>query len=126
MPQLVQLAMPDGQVIWASVEGPGGPRDTGLGDRIAEKVEGFQEALRAVAGNVRDAVEAVRPDEVCVEFGLELAAGKHGIVAAVAGVDGKATFKIALKWTHPPTAPAAPADPADTADAQLIPAPAGA
>ncbi|MEV6212575.1 hypothetical protein [Kitasatospora sp. NPDC051914] len=58
MPQLVQLAMPDGQVIWASVEGPGGPRDTGLGDRLAEKVEGFQEALRAVAGNVRDAMEA--------------------------------------------------------------------
>ncbi|MFC9330836.1 CU044_2847 family protein [Kitasatospora sp. NPDC057015] len=83
----------------------GGPHDTGLGDQLAERIEGFQEALRAAAGNVRDALAAARPDEVCVEFGPELDAGRHGIVAAVAGVDGEASFKIALKWTHGPAAP---------------------
>ncbi|MFE0460449.1 CU044_2847 family protein [Kitasatospora sp. NPDC058965] len=99
MQQFVQLALPDGQLIWASVERAGGPRDTGLGDQLAKRIDGFQESLQAVATNVRDAVAKVGPHEVSVEFGLELAATEHGVVAAVTGVGGKATFKVALKWT---------------------------
>ncbi|MGW2477057.1 CU044_2847 family protein [Streptomyces sp. NPDC001665] len=129
--QPVELTMPDGQTVWAMVERQG-VRDTGLGDQVAQRVEGFQESLRTVAENVRAAVATTRPGEVSVEFGLELAAGKHGVVAAITGVGGKATFKVALKWTAselapaavppqpdpvtpssapPPTAPAAPASP---------------
>ncbi|OIJ63596.1 hypothetical protein WN71_032750 [Streptomyces mangrovisoli] len=104
--------MPDGQVIWAMVDGPAGrgPRDTGIGDQVVQRIEGFQESLHAVAENVRAAVANAKPDEVNVEFGLELAAGKHGVVAALTGVGGKATFKVALKWTTTPT-PAVPAQP---------------
>ncbi|GLW58451.1 CU044_2847 family protein [Kitasatospora phosalacinea] len=97
--QLIELAMPDGQTVWALVDGPSGPRDSGLGDQLATRLEGLQESLHAVAANVRSAVAAVRPDEVSVEFGLELAAGRGGVVAALTGVGGKATFKVALKWT---------------------------
>ncbi|WP_053740739.1 CU044_2847 family protein [Streptomyces sp. NRRL WC-3618] len=75
--QPIELAMPDGQMVWAMIERQG-PRDTGLGDQVAQRIEGFQESLHAVAANVRTAVATVRPDEVGVEFGLELAAGKHG------------------------------------------------
>ncbi|MGW3819111.1 CU044_2847 family protein [Streptomyces sp. NPDC005046] len=99
MPKLVQLTMPDGQVMWATVEGAGGPRDSGLGDGIVERLEGFQQSLQAVASNVRSALAGARPEEISVEFGLELAAGKHGVVAAVTGVGGKATFKVTLKWS---------------------------
>ncbi|MGW5481524.1 CU044_2847 family protein [Streptomyces sp. NPDC004008] len=98
--QPIELAMPDGQVVWAMVERQG-PRDTGLGDQATQRIEGFQQSLHAVAENVRAAVATARPEEVSVEFGLELAAGKHGVVAALTGVGGKATFKVAMKWTAP-------------------------
>ncbi|RPE36815.1 CU044_2847 family protein [Kitasatospora cineracea] len=99
MQQLIELAMPDGQAVWALVDGPSGPQDTGLGEQLATRLEGLQESLHAVATNVRSAVAAARPDEVAVEFGLELAAGRGGVVAALTGVGGKATFKVTLKWT---------------------------
>lgn len=123
MSRLMQLTMPDGQVMWATVEGGGGPRDSGLGENIVERLEGFQQSLQAVAGNVRSALAGTRPEEISVEFGLELAAGKHGVVAAVAGVGGKATFKVTLKWTaqDPGTSPAPPAVPAQTAAAPPTP-----
>ncbi|MFJ4203512.1 CU044_2847 family protein [Streptomyces sviceus] len=110
MSQLMQLVMPNGQLMWATVEGRGGPRDSGIGDRVVEKLEGFQESLQTVAANVQSALASARPDEVSVEFGLELAAGKTGVVAAVAGVGGKATFKVTLKWGAP-----GPAEPDDGA-----------
>lgn len=113
----MELAMPDGQMVWAMVERQG-PRDTGLGDQVAQRIEGFQESLRAVAANVRAAVATARPDEVGVEFGLELAAGKHGVVAALAGVGGKAAFKVTLKWTAPGPDAAEPAQ----SDPVVVPA----
>ncbi|MFF4344496.1 CU044_2847 family protein [Kitasatospora sp. NPDC001540] len=142
MQQLVELAMPDGQTVWALVEGPSGPRDSGLGGQLATRLEGLQESLHAVAANVRSAVAAARPDEVSVEFGLELAAGRGGVVAALTGVGGKATFKVALKWTADgPSAAQPPAEqpsaeepseepsvetPTATDPAPADPAPAGA
>ncbi|MGW3746639.1 CU044_2847 family protein [Streptomyces sp. NPDC005146] len=122
--QLVELAMPDGQVIWAVIEARG-PRDTGLGDQIVQKLEGFQQSLQAVAANVRSALAASQPEEVCVEFGLELAAGKNGMVAALAGVGGKATFKVALKWTADASAALPPTDTSAIADSPAPPSPAG-
>ncbi|WP_285736939.1 CU044_2847 family protein [Kitasatospora phosalacinea] len=127
MQQLVELAMPDGQTVWALVEGPSGPRDSGLGEQLATRLEGLQESLHAVAANVRSAVAAVRPDEVSVEFGLELAAGRGGVVAALTGVGGKATFKVALKWTaNGPSAEQPPAEEPSAEAASTVEPPAGA
>ncbi len=126
MPQLVQLAMPDGQMVWALIEQPSGPRDSGLGDVMTQRLEGFQEALRTVVSNVQAAVAGARPQEISVEFGLELAAGKHGVVAAVTGVGGKATFKVGLKWlgnTDPVTPPPAITPPAAPGFPPALPAP---
>ncbi|MFJ8648420.1 CU044_2847 family protein [Streptomyces sp. NPDC093546] len=115
MSQPVRLEMPDGQVIWATVAEEGGPSDSGIGERLVERLEGFQQSLRAVAVNTRAAVAGAMPDEVTVEFGLELAAGQDGVVAAVVGGSGKAAFKITLKWNGPgamvPAPPAVPAQP---------------
>ncbi|MER8073268.1 CU044_2847 family protein [Streptomyces sp. NPDC094034] len=113
MSQLVRLRMPDDQVIWATVDEGDGPSDAGLGERITERLDGFQESLQIVASNVRNAVAAARPDEVSVEFGLELAAGNDGIVAALVGGSGKAAFKVTLSWgaQGAPAVPAAPVVP---------------
>lgn len=99
MREAFQVEMPDGQVFWATVDDQGlGPSDSGLRDDLVERLHGFQESVRAVAVNARDAVAAARPDEVSVEFGLELAAGKDGIVAALVGASGTAAFKVTLTW----------------------------
>ena len=109
MARLVQLEMPDGQLLWAMIEVPEGPSDAGVVDAVTEKLHGFNESLHTLATSVRSAVSGVRPDEVTVEFGLELAAGRTGVVAALVGGSGKAAFKVTLKWTSGGTelAPAA-------------------
>ncbi|WP_406864266.1 CU044_2847 family protein [Streptomyces sp. HUAS MG47] len=119
--QLVQLEMPDGQVIWATVAEEDGPSDSGIGDRFAEKLHGFHESLQVVAENVRDAVAAARPDEVSVEFGLELATGESGVVAALVGGSGKAAFKVTLTWNGSSAEQATAAAPATAA--ATVPAP---
>ncbi|MGY0234394.1 CU044_2847 family protein [Longispora urticae] len=99
MRELVELEMPDGQVIWATVE-DAGPGDVGLLPG-ATTLRGFAESLDSVATNVRAALAKAAPDETTVEFGLELAAGKNGVVAALAGVSGAATLKVTMTWKRP-------------------------
>ncbi|MFC8390799.1 MULTISPECIES: CU044_2847 family protein [unclassified Streptomyces] len=121
MSQLMRLQMPDEQVIWATVDDGDGPSDSGLGERITEKLEGFQESLQVIASNVRNAVAKARPDEVSVEFGLELAAGENGIVAALAGGSGKAAFKVTLSWNSEPAIPVAPVVPPQPTQPPTVP-----
>ena len=99
MHELVEVELPDGQVIWADVRPETGPRDVGLGQRL--KLAGLSTVLRAVATNVQDGVRAVRPDEVTVEFGVELAVTPQGLVAALSGASGKATVAVTMKWSSP-------------------------
>lgn len=98
MSQLVQLEMPDGQLVWAMIEDSRGPSDAGIGEAVIEKLHGFHESLHALATNVRSAVAAAQPEEVTVEFGLELAVGKGGVFAALVGAGGTASTKVTLKW----------------------------
>lgn len=110
MPQLMQVEMPGGQVVWVSAEPNRGPGDAGFGDvrdGVVRRLEGFQESVRSVASAVQEAVGAVRPDEVSVSFGVELAVARHGVVAALTGAGGKATFQIAMKWNPQNTQPEA-------------------
>lgn len=98
MPDLVQLEMPGGQTMWAMVEGPRGPGDVGVAEEVREKLHGFHETLHTLAVNARSAVAAAKPEEVTVEFGLELVVGKGGVFAALVGAGGTAGVKVTLKW----------------------------
>lgn len=99
MRRLMEVQLPDGQAIWAQVESAGGPQDSGLFDGGARVLRGFETTLRSVAANVRDAVAQAAPDEVSVEFGVELSLGKDGLVAALAGTSGSAAVKVTLSWS---------------------------
>lgn len=99
MTELIEVELPDGQVIWAHVEKNAGPRDVGLRDQV-RKLKGLTEALHGVASNVRDGMEAVSPDEVTVSFGIELVVGEDGLVAALSGVSGKATLTVTMGWKN--------------------------
>ncbi|MEU9288803.1 CU044_2847 family protein [Streptomyces sp. NPDC048275] len=99
MQQLVEVQLSDGQVIWARVEAPPGPQDSGFFDGGVRALRGFDTVLRSVADNVREAVAQAGPDEVSVELGVELALGKDGLVAALAGTSGSAAVKVTLSWS---------------------------
>ncbi|MGW5058621.1 CU044_2847 family protein [Streptomyces sp. NPDC004096] len=107
MQQLVEVQLPDGEVVWAHVESPSGPQDSGLFDGGLQALRGFDQTLRSVAANVRQSVAQAAPEEVSVEFGVELAVGKDGLVAALAGTSGKAAIKVTLSWSGPSPAPGA-------------------
>jgi hypothetical protein len=92
------LELPDGQVIWARVEDVG-PRDV-VRPGVRQVLNGFVETVRGVAANVRDAVVDAQPDEVSVEFGVDLSIAGEGVVAALAGIAGTAAVRVTLTWTR--------------------------
>ncbi|MEV0943659.1 CU044_2847 family protein [Micromonospora wenchangensis] len=97
MKELIQIELPDGQLAWAMIENDG-VRDVAFGQRLLS-LSGLSETLTAVATNVRRGVAAVQPDEVAVEFGLDLEFGGAGLVAALAGTSAKAALKVTLTWS---------------------------
>lgn len=98
MKELLEVELPDGQMIWANVE-INGPRQVGA-SKFA--VTGLTETLRGVATNVRSGLAAIKPTETTVEFGVDIALGKEGIVAALAGVQADASLKVTLTWSEDP------------------------
>lgn len=114
--ELVEIELPDGRSIWVSVAAPGGIRDVGARDIVnkVSRVLGFHEAVEWIGSNLSAATATLRPDRVSVEFGMELAYGKGGLIAAIGGVSGKTSIKVTLGWGQNPTDPpaATPAQPA--------------
>jgi hypothetical protein len=94
--ELVQVELPDGQVVWALVA-DAGPRDVAAGRGILG-TKGLVEAIRGVGMNVRRGLADMAPDEVAVEFGLELAVHEGSVVAALVGFGGNATLKVTMGW----------------------------
>ncbi len=93
----IEVTLPDGQTVWAVVADQG-PRD--VAGRVGPRaLRGLTETLRGVASNVRAGLRDARPDEVSVEFGVELALAEEGLVAALAGISGNATIQVTLTWS---------------------------
>jgi Trypsin-co-occurring domain 1 len=115
MDEPIQVALPDGTVIWARVSGAeqlgaGRPSNVGTGQRVATAVEGMTEVIQGVAASLREAVRTVAPDEVAVRFGLELSASTGKLVSLLAATDATASITVDLTWHKAGPAPT-PADP---------------
>jgi hypothetical protein len=120
MSRLVEFPLQDGGVILVQVdEAAAGPVTRGLGDRrlVTEQAhQTFEQAIARVQPAAQALISRLRaladtPDEVGVEFGLELSAEAGAFIAAASST---ANFKVTLSWRRvspPPTA--APADMAD-------------
>ncbi|MFD4655792.1 CU044_2847 family protein [Kitasatospora sp. NPDC058444] len=74
-----------------------GPTDVGL--RQAMSFTAVAGAVRRLSSELHDAVRAARPDEVEIEFGLELGIKSSRLLAVLADGESKATFQVRLKWT---------------------------
>lgn len=94
----VQLELPTGETIWArvSVDGPQNVSSDGFKHLL--DVEDLSRTVRGISVNLREAVSGLAPDEVEVEFGLELALKSGKLISMLAEAGTTASVKITLAW----------------------------
>ncbi|MBM2616252.1 hypothetical protein JIG36_11855 [Actinoplanes sp. LDG1-06] len=98
MSRLIQVALPSGQVIWANVAE--GPSDVGGMDALRKiSLDDLRDTVEGVAQTVAGAVERIAPDQVGVEFGLELSLKTGKLTSVLAEASGKASIKLTLSWS---------------------------
>ncbi|MFG2567767.1 CU044_2847 family protein [Streptomyces sp. NPDC048567] len=124
--RITRIELPDGTPVWARISGAeeltgpgpgGGPTytDTGFGDfadQVQARVESLHSVVTGVARSLAVPLRAVRPDEVSVEFGIELTAKAGKIVGLLADGEAKGAITVTLTWNGggppidaPPPAP---------------------
>jgi hypothetical protein len=121
--RITRIEMPDGTPVWARISGAEelatparGPAftDIGYGDfaeQVQARVESLQAVVTSVARSLAEPLRAVRPDEVSVEFGIELTAKAGKVVGLLADGEAKGGIKVTLTWSGggPPADPPIPA-----------------
>ncbi|MEU9346808.1 CU044_2847 family protein [Streptomyces sp. NPDC048278] len=105
--RIVRVRLPDGTPVWARISGagelavPSGElsfTDTGLAERVEASVESLHSLVAGVARSLAEPLHAVRPDEVSVEFGIELTAKAGKVVGLLADGEAKAALTVTLTW----------------------------
>ncbi|MGW1885155.1 CU044_2847 family protein [Streptomyces sp. NPDC001970] len=149
--RITRIVLPDGTPVWARIHGaeeleeprpsthggpsmPGGPggapgglsySDTGFADQMQARVESLHGVVTGVARSLAEPLRAVRPDEVSVEFGIELTAKAGKVVGLLADGEAKGAIKVTLTWNGGPPVdtPPAPPVPPQTATPPVPPMP---
>jgi Trypsin-co-occurring domain 1 len=103
MGRLVEFPLQDGTSILVEVDAAAGPVTRGLGDQhgVAERAQQtfeqaiarVQPAAQALVGRLRAVADA--PEEIGVEFGLQLSVEAGAFIAAASST---ANFKVTLTW----------------------------
>ncbi|GHJ00517.1 hypothetical protein TPA0906_23820 [Streptomyces olivaceus] len=103
--------------MWARISGAAelpAPRgqlsfsDTGFAERVEAGVESLHSLVTGVARSLAEPLRAVRPDEVSVQFGIELTAKAGKVVGLLADGETKAGITVTLTWNGGPPDPNAP------------------
>ncbi|GIH25082.1 hypothetical protein Aph01nite_33920 [Acrocarpospora phusangensis] len=94
----MQIMLPSGEVIWAQVA-VDGPANVAAGALPRLNVEELRDTVRGVSASLRAAVDDLRPDQVQVEFGLELTLKSGKLTSMLAEAGGKASIKVSLTWS---------------------------
>jgi len=98
MAEFVQFTLDDGsQVLFESAESDlvalhGGPPDVRDGGKLTAQLRGVAEAAEEVAGSLR---ARLVPDEVSLEFGLQVSGGVNWFFAKT---QGQGSIKVTLTW----------------------------
>ncbi|GGS00692.1 hypothetical protein GCM10010269_44530 [Streptomyces humidus] len=108
---MARIALPDGTPVWARISGAGelsapsgrlSYSDTGFAERVEASVESLHALVTGVARSLAEPLRAVRPDEVSVEFGIELTAKAGKVVGLLADGEAKAGITVTLTWNSGP------------------------
>ncbi|MFJ5030642.1 CU044_2847 family protein [Streptomyces sp. NPDC088560] len=140
--RVARIQLPDGTPVWARISGaeelaapsaghPSGGlsyTDTGFAERVEASVESLQSLITGVARSLSGPLRAVRPDEVSVEFGIELTAKAGKVVGLLADGEAKAAITVTLTWhgdgpPDPSSADASAPRPAHGPDTPVPPPP---
>ncbi|MGA5320364.1 CU044_2847 family protein [Streptomyces seoulensis] len=113
--RVARIELPDGTPVWARISGAGEPAyteelsytDTGFHERVEASVESLHSLITGVARSLAGPLSAVRPDEVSVEFGIELTAKAGKVVGLLADGEAKAALTVTLTWNGGPPEPGA-------------------
>jgi hypothetical protein len=107
--QLVEFPLRDGGTVLVQVDdGSPGEVTRGWGDRDTGVVEQARQSFEQAVGRVQPAVEglvnqlrslAVTPEQIQVEFGLQMSAQ---VGAFVAGASTTGNFKVSMTWRRSP------------------------
>jgi hypothetical protein len=95
-----------------------------MSDRVQARVESLHGVVTSVARSLAEPLRSVRPDEVSVEFGIELTAKAGKVVGLLADGEAKGSIKVTLTWNGggPPVEPSSPAQvPAQTTGQSAAP-----
>ena len=96
LPPTTSVALENGALIDVRVAGTGGSAD------VASRSLSFAAvtaSLTGVAESVLGAVRRAKPDEVTVEFGLNVSAEPGRLASLLVSADAHADLKVTLKWT---------------------------
>jgi hypothetical protein len=112
----VQLLLPGGETIWARVtvdDDDDGLHNVGSGVLQRLDVEDLRRTVRGVSGSVREALAGLVPDQLQVEFGLELAVKTGKLTSMLAEAGAMGSIKVTLTWNGqaPPTTSIGPSAP---------------
>lgn len=93
----VQVELPTGEIIWARVamDGPQNVASKGL-PRLDP--EDLGRTVQGVSASLRQALDGLAPDELQVEFGLELALKSGKVISILAEGGVAASVKVTLTW----------------------------
>ncbi|MET7746034.1 CU044_2847 family protein [Streptomyces sp. NPDC005385] len=109
--RIARIEMPDGTPVWARISGADeleeqsgelSLSDVGFGERVEAQVESLHSVITSVARSLAAPLRAVRPDEVSVEFGIELTAKAGKVVGLLADGEAKAGITVTLTWNGGP------------------------
>jgi Trypsin-co-occurring domain 1 len=98
MAEFVRFTLDDGsEVLFESAESDlvalhGGLPEVRDGGRLTARLQGVAEAAEEVAGSLR---ARLVPDEVSLEFGLQVSGGVNWFFAKA---QGEGTIKVTVKW----------------------------
>ncbi|WP_244317362.1 CU044_2847 family protein [Streptomyces bauhiniae] len=107
--RVARIELPDGTPVWARISGAEelSYTDTGFHERVEASVESLHSLITGVARSLSGPLSAVRPDEVSVEFGIELTAKAGKVVGLLADGEAKAALTVTLTWNGGPPEPGA-------------------
>ena len=110
--QLVEFPLQDGGSVLVQVDdGTPGEVTRGWGDRDLRVVEQARQSFEQAVGRVQPAVQGLlsqlrsladTPEQIQVEFGLQLSAE---VGAFVAGASSTGNFKVSMTWRRSPDGP---------------------
>ncbi|GAA0454986.1 CU044_2847 family protein [Streptomyces olivaceiscleroticus] len=131
--RVARIELPDGTPVWARISGAeallppqrsaayvdsgrrAGERadyadyadytDSGfLTDRVLGRMESLDGLVHGVARSLAGALRGLRPDEVSVQFGIELSGKSGSLVGLLADGEAKAAINVTLTWQGGPPA----------------------